>query len=122
VCAGVINAVMQLSLWALYLSFVHIGQVFYGYGWEHQLAETSFLTVFLRPVRGFRPFRSQPPPVVIWLFHWLIFQIMLGAELIKLRGTPCWRDLTCPVYHYETQPVPNPPRSQRRETSSGPCS
>ena len=33
---------------------------------------------------------------------------MLGAGLIKLRGDPCWRDLTCLVYHYETQPVPNP--------------
>src|SRR5262249_40323315 len=25
-----------------------------------------------------------------------------------LRGDPCWRDLTCLVYHYETQPIPNP--------------
>ena len=33
---------------------------------------------------------------------------MLGAGLIKLRGDPCWRDLTCLVYHYETQPVPSP--------------
>jgi hypothetical protein len=33
---------------------------------------------------------------------------MLGAGLIKLRGDPCWRELTCLVYHYETQPVPNP--------------
>jgi hypothetical protein len=33
---------------------------------------------------------------------------MLGAGLIKLRGDPCWRDLTCLVWHYETQPVPNP--------------
>jgi hypothetical protein len=33
---------------------------------------------------------------------------MIGAGLIKLRGDPCWRDLTCLVYHYETQPLPNP--------------
>ena len=33
---------------------------------------------------------------------------MLGAGLIKLRGDPCWRDLTCLDYHYETQPIPNP--------------
>ncbi|WP_437693744.1 lipase maturation factor family protein [Sorangium sp. So ce176] len=109
VCAGVTNAVVQLALWALYLSFVHIGQVFYGYGWEHQLAETGFLAVFLCPLRGFRPFLSPPPPVVvIWLFRWLIFRIMLGAGLIKLRGDPCWTDLTCLVHHYETQPVPSP--------------
>jgi hypothetical protein len=46
--------------------------------------------------------------VVIWLLRWLIFRIMLGAGLIKLRGDPCWRDLTCLYYHYETQPLPNP--------------
>uniref|UniRef100_A0A2K6EXF7 Lipase maturation factor n=1 Tax=Propithecus coquereli TaxID=379532 RepID=A0A2K6EXF7_PROCO len=28
--------------------------------------------------------------------------------LIKIRGDPCWRDLTCMDFHYETQPVPNP--------------
>src|SRR5262249_12082358 len=36
------------------------------------------------------------------------FRVMLGAGLIKLRGDPCWRDLTCMLYHYETQPLPNP--------------
>ena len=45
---------------------------------------------------------------MIWLLRWLIFRIMLGAALIKLRGDPCWRDLTCLYYHYETQPIPNP--------------
>jgi hypothetical protein len=33
---------------------------------------------------------------------------MFGAGMIKLRGDPCWRDLTCLYYHYETQPLPNP--------------
>jgi hypothetical protein len=33
---------------------------------------------------------------------------MFGAGLIKLRGDPCWRNLTCLDYHYETQPMPNP--------------
>jgi hypothetical protein len=28
--------------------------------------------------------------------------------LIKLRGDPCWRDLTCLRYYFETQPIPNP--------------
>jgi hypothetical protein len=32
---------------------------------------------------------------------------MFGAGMIKLRGDPCWRDLTCLYYHYETQPVPH---------------
>ena len=25
-----------------------------------------------------------------------------------MRGDPCWRDLTCLNYHYETQPMPGP--------------
>jgi hypothetical protein len=50
----------------------------------------------------------MPPILVIWLFRWLGFRIMFGAGLIKLRGDPCWRDLTCLYYHYETQPIPNP--------------
>src|SRR5262245_2809174 len=48
---GVSNALVQLALWALYLSFVQIGQLFYGYGWESQLLETGFLAIFLCPLR-----------------------------------------------------------------------
>jgi hypothetical protein len=106
---GVTNALVQLALWALYLSFVHVGQIFYGYGWEIQLLETGFLAVFLCPVRSVRPFPvSATPKVVVWLFRWLVFRVMVGAALIKLRGDPCWRDLTCLDYHLETQPNPNP--------------
>ena len=45
---------------------------------------------------------------MIWLLRWLIVRIMWGAGLIKLRGDPCWRDLTCLDFHFETQPIPNP--------------
>jgi len=106
---GVTNAFVQLVLWLLYLSFVQIGQLFYGYGWETQLLETGFLAIFLCPLRSAGPFPAASPPlVVVWLFRWLIVRIMLGAAAIKLRGDPCWRDFTCLVYHYETQPIPNP--------------
>ena len=97
------------ALWALYMSFVHLGQAWYGYGWEIQLLETGFLGIFLCPLLDGRPFpKHRPPIVVIWLFRWLIFRIMLGAALIKLRGDPCWRDLTALYYHFETQPIPGP--------------
>ena len=109
VLLGFANAVLLAVLWALYLSFVHVGQLWYGYGWEIQLAETGFLAIFLCPLLDGRPFPGRPPPAaVIWLFRWLIFRIMLGAGLIKLRGDACWRDFTCLYWHYETQPVPNP--------------
>lgn len=109
VLCGATNALVQLALWATYLSLVKVGQLFYGYGWEIQLLETGFLAIFLCPVRTISPLGAAPPPAaVIWLLRWLIARIMLGAGLIKLRGDPCWRDLTCLVYHYETQPVPSP--------------
>jgi len=109
VVAGLANVPIMAALWALYLSIVHVGQEWYGYGWEIQLLETGFLAIFLCPLLDARPFPRHPPPVaVIWLLRWLIVRIMLGAGLIKLRGDPCWRDLTCLVYHYETQPLPGP--------------
>jgi len=109
VVAGYANAIVMAALWALYMSFVHVGQDWYGYGWEIQLLETGFLAIFLCPPLDGRPFSKRPPPVVVlWLFRWLIFRIMLGAALIKLRGDSCWRDLTALYYHFETQPIPNP--------------
>ncbi len=109
VLAGWANAFVMGLLWALYLSIVHVGGEWYGYGWEIQTVETGFLAIFLCPLLDGRPFpKREPPVVIIFLFRWLIVRIMLGAGLIKLRGDPCWRDLTCLVYHYETQPIPNP--------------
>lgn len=108
--AGFANAPLCALLWALYLSFVHVGQIFYGYGWDMLLCEAGFLAIFLAPALRPRELeaRSAPPLVVIVLFRWLTFRIMFGAGLIKLRGDECWRDLTCLAYHYETQPNPGP--------------
>lgn len=89
-------------LWILYLSFVHTGQIFYSFGWESLLLETGFLAIFLGPTD------ISPPVIIIWLLCWVLFRVMFGAGMIKLRGDPCWRDLTCLMYHYETQPLPNP--------------
>ena len=110
VALGGANVPVLAALWLLYMSFVHVGQIFYGYGWELLLLETGFLAVFLCPLVRSGPFPpSTPTPrPVIWLLRWLMFRLMLGAGLIKMRGDSCWRDLTCLVYHYETQPLPNP--------------
>jgi hypothetical protein len=91
-----------LVLWALYLSVVNVGQIFYAFGWESLLLEAGFLAAFLGSDT------VAPPVVVIWLFRWLTFRVEFGAGLIKLRGDPCWRDLTCLYYHHETQPLPGP--------------
>ena len=109
VLAGFANAPLLAILWFLYMSFVHAGQDWYGYGWEIQLLETGFLAIFLCPLLDPRPFPRQPPPTpVIGLFRWLIFRIMLGAGLIKIRGDEVWRNGTALYYHFETQPLPGP--------------
>ncbi|MBT3784574.1 lipase maturation factor family protein [bacterium] len=110
VVLGFANSLVLFLLWFLYLSFVHIGQVFYGFGWESIVLETGFLSIFLCRIWKFDLFDpdSPPPTCVMWLLRWELFRIMFGAGLIKLRGDACWPDLTCLFYHFETQPIPNP--------------
>ncbi len=111
VVLGLADVPILFALWALYLSIVHVGQVFWGYGWETMTLEAGFLALFLVPLaepRAWADGRARASPVVLWLARWLAFRVMFGAGLIKLRGDACWRDLTCLFYHFETQPIPNP--------------
>jgi len=91
-----------LLLWALYLSIVNVGQNFFGFGWESMLLEAGFFTAFLGPAH------MQPSVLPVLMLRWMLFRTELGAGLIKLRHDPCWRNLTCLNFHYETQPLPNP--------------
>ena len=97
-----LSAGTWLAIYLLYLSFVNVGQTFYAFGWESILLEACFFAIFLGGAK------TVPQAIPIWLFRWLLFRIMFGAGLIKLRGDACWRDLTCLSYYYETQPMPNP--------------
>jgi hypothetical protein len=109
VTAGYANAPLLAGLWFLYMSIVHVGQDWYGYGWEIQLTETGFLAIFLCPLVDMRPFPKHAPPFpIIILFRWLTFRIMLGSGLIKFRGDKIWRNGTALYYHFETQPIPGP--------------
>ncbi|MFJ1735702.1 lipase maturation factor family protein [Streptomyces sp. NPDC088254] len=93
---------LWLAPWALYLSIVNVGQTWYGFGWESLLLETGFLAVFLGNDE------VAPPVVVLFGLRWILFRVEFGAGLIKMRGDPCWRKLTCLDYHHETQPMPGP--------------
>lgn len=109
VVAGYANAIQMTLLWFLYMSIVHAGQDWYGYGWEIQLLETGFLGIFLCPLIDPRPFPGRAPPLpVIYLFRWLAFRVMLGSGLIKIRGDAVWRNGTALYHHFETQPIPGP--------------
>nr|XP_032618612.1 lipase maturation factor 1 isoform X5 [Chelonoidis abingdonii] len=100
---GCANMILMAILWILYLSLVNVGQIWYSFGWESQLLEMGFLGIFLCPLWTLSRLPNYTPPsqIVIWGFRWLIFRIMLGAGLIKIRGDRCWRELTCMDYHYE---------------------
>ncbi|XP_032701824.1 lipase maturation factor 1 isoform X2 [Lontra canadensis] len=100
---GCANMVLMATLWVLYMSLVNVGQIWYSFGWESQLLETGFLGIFLCPLWSLSRLPTGTPPsqIVLWGFRWLIFRIMLGAGLIKIRGDRCWRDLTCMDFHYE---------------------
>ena len=109
VVAGFANAPLMAVIWFLYLSITHVGQDWYGYGWEIQLTETGFLAIFLCPLVDMRPFPKRPPPFpIIILFRWLTFRIMMGSGLIKIRGDEIWRNGTALYHHFETQPIPGP--------------
>ena len=91
-----------LLLWAVYLSILPIGQVFYGFGWELLLCEAGFLMAFLGSDA------SPPPTLTLLLVVWLVFRLEFGAGMIKIRGGREWRDLTALTFHHETQPMPGP--------------
>lgn len=90
------------GMWALYLSIVNVGQVWYSFGWESLLLEAGVLAIFLGNAD------VAPPFLVLILMRWVLFRVEFGAGLIKMRGDHCWRDLTCLYYHHETQPMPGP--------------
>ncbi|MEU7019110.1 lipase maturation factor family protein [Streptomyces sp. NPDC046203] len=97
-----VSMLLWLLLWALYLSIVNVGQTWYSFGWESLLLETGFLAVLLGNAD------TGPPVLVLFLLRWLLFRVEFGAGLIKIRGDPCWRNLTCLYHHHETQPMPGP--------------
>jgi hypothetical protein len=68
-----------LSLWALYLSYVNVGQVWYGFGWEALLLEAGFLAAFLGG------HDTAVPWATLLLVRWLLFRVEGGGEAIPPR-------------------------------------
>jgi len=96
-----------IALWALYLSFVTIGQDFFSFQWDNLLLESAFFALFVTPA-GRRPKGTTAPhPVAVFLMLWLVFRLHAESGAAKLLGgDPSWRDLTAMVSYYETAPLP----------------
>lgn len=109
---GKSNGFLFSILWIFYHTIISVGQNWYSFGWESQTLETGFLAIFLVPFFQLQSPKNEqkypPSRFIIWLYRWIIFRIMIGAGMIKIRGDACWRDLTCMFWFHETQPIPNP--------------
>src|SRR4051794_25501773 len=66
-------AAVWAALWLLYLSFVNIGQTFYGFGWETLLCEVGFFAIFAGGGR------TTPNVWLLWVWRWTLFRLMFGA-------------------------------------------
>jgi hypothetical protein len=105
--AGLAPRACLLALWALYLSFVTIGQDFLAFQWDNLLLETALAALCITP-GGLRPRRAPPPlPLGVFLMLWLVFRLHVESGATKLLlGDPTWRDLTAMATYYETAPLP----------------
>lgn len=107
---GYANWPLIFILWILQLSLVNGAGQFWSFGWETMLLEMTWLTfVFVHPWRlnVMSERYTVPTYLSLWPLLWMMFRLMFGAGLIKLRGDACWLDFTCMDYHYQTQPNPH---------------
>ena len=111
---GSASVLQILSLYLIQRSFMSVGGVWYGYGWEPQLAELTFHALFLVPLFSLDPFFGSTsrmgafpvPTLIIWMIRFYLFKIMLGAGLIKIKSSDRkWKpgNMSAMDYFYETQ-------------------
>ena len=89
---GSANSLMMFILWLLYHSIVNVGQTWYSFGWESQLLETGFITMFLVPLFSLNMMNAKSPPSFIAI-HLYIFRIMIGAVIKKSRVKQVFRNI-----------------------------
>ncbi len=108
--AGVLTAPALICCYVLYLSLVHLGQVFLRFQWDILLTEAGFLAIFVAPwsLRPHGPGGGVAPSrAMVWLLRLLLFKLMLSSGVSKLSwDDPTWWDLSALKYHYWSQPIP----------------
>lgn len=98
---GIATPFTIFFLWAIYLSFVSLGQEFLSYQWDVLLLEVSVLGFFLS-------LSSTPPALGIFCLQFFLFRFLFSSGYWKIRTDKNWRNLTSMRFHFETQPLPNP--------------
>jgi len=102
---GIFHPFPLFLLYLFYLSLVVAGGIWMHFQWDHLLLEVGFLAIFLTSPR----FSVFPTRWGVFLLRWLLFRLLLCSGMVKLLShDPTWRGLTALLYHFETQPLPNP--------------
>lgn len=107
--AGLVPLFATVGLWVVYLSLTLVGQLFLGFQWDNLLLEAGFLAIWLAPwVLCSRPSTNpEPPRLVVFLFHLLLFKLMFLSGFVKLASKDeAWWSLSALTYHYWSQPLP----------------
>ena len=108
VVAGLLQGPLLTLLWFGYLSIATTGGIFMGYQWDAMLLEAGFLALFFVSWRV-RARLTDAPTGSAFLLHWLAFRLMLLSGYVKIGGGDLvWENGTALMYHFETQPLPNP--------------
>lgn len=73
---GAANIPGILAVWMLHRSIMAVGGPWYAFGWEPQLAELAFHTLFLVPLWSLDPwYPLQIPSLVRWCIQWHLFRV-----------------------------------------------
>src|SRR4029453_7406332 len=85
---GLAPRVAAALLWALYVSWSQVGEVFLGFQWDALLLETGLLAVWIAPGRRGGPLAQSPAPpwAPLVLLRWLVFRLFFLSGLVKLAS------------------------------------
>lgn len=102
------GGIALLGMWALYASYVAIGDVFFSYQWDALLLEVSLVALFWVPWWPWpRAWRRAPNVWGAWLLRLVLFKLIWLSGVVKLAsGDPSWANGTALQFHYWTQPLP----------------
>src|SRR5262245_45197628 len=73
-----------VACWALYLSYVNVGQEFLSFQWDNLLLETAFFSFFVAPGRLNGRSAPSPHPIAVFLMQWLLFRLMVESGAAKI--------------------------------------
>lgn len=106
----ILNIAPTLSLillWLLHMSLVVAGGPFTEHQTDILLTETLFVAILLAP-RELLPESSSPSKLAVDAMLLVLAKLLIFSGIMKLFGSPLWRDLTAVRTHLLTQPLPSP--------------